>query len=177
MKATARLLLAWALLASCGSTHKAPSGNCQLTHVASLSHQHLPSCDDTVNTCGNPDTNPPVGGDHCPTPLACRVYSTLQPRCQWVHNLEHGHLVLAYNCPNGCPDVVQQLTDIWNAQPVDATGGRRALVTPDPLLPHRVAAIVWGYSWVGDVVDKDAIACLAAHQDEEAPEAGAACAQ
>ena len=30
---------------------------------------------------------------------------------------------------------------------------RRALVTPDPLLKTKAAAMVWGYTWAGDAVD------------------------
>src|SRR5688572_30508297 len=82
---------------------------------------HLSSCDDEC--CGNGE-NPPTGGGHCATPLPCRVFSTAQQRCRWIHNLEHGHVVLAYRCPQGCPEVVAALEEIWQAQPVRAGPAR-----------------------------------------------------
>src|SRR5687767_12624293 len=98
---------------------------------------HLSSCTDAC--CGNSD-NPPTGGGHCPSPLSCGIYAATQHRCRWIHNLEHGHLVLAYNCPEGCPEVVTALEEIWRAQPVGRNSVRRVILTPDPLLPNKVAA-------------------------------------
>jgi hypothetical protein len=103
------------------------------------------------------------------------VFDAGVPRCLWVHNLEHGHAVLAYNCPQGCPEVVSALRSIW--QTARDSGNTRVLVTPDATLPVKVAAIVWGWGWVGDSVDADAIRVLLTHQDQDAPEAGLECAQ
>ena len=50
------------------------------------------------------------------------------------------------------------------------------MVTPDTLMPRKVAAMVWGWSWSGDTVDRAAIQCILAHQDNlETPERGAPC--
>jgi hypothetical protein len=133
---------------------------------------HLSSCSDACCGDGN---NPPTSGGHCPTPLPCRVYTTEQLRCQWVHNLEHGHLVLLYNCPDGCDDLLPGLQSVWESRPV-ASGARRALLAPDSRIPARFAAVVWGRSLVADSVDLAALNELISHQDEFAPEAGLLCA-
>jgi hypothetical protein len=165
------------MLAACPPTDPGQTGTCEgitLNHVTPTSNAHVGS-DCSVSSCGN-GVNPPTGGPHCNFPLACRNYDTAQQRCAWIHNLEHGHMVLAYNCPGGCPDVVAALEEIRDSS-VLSGGARRILITPDPLLPARVAAIVWGWSYVSDEVNADAIRCLQLHQDEEAPEAGLNCAQ
>ena len=133
---------------------------------------HLASCDDVG--CGN-GANPPLGGDHCPMILPCRKYDTAQLRCQWIHNLEHGHAVLAYNCPEGCPDLVAKLKAVWDAQQPNPMR-RRILVTADPKLPFKLAAIVWGFGWQGDVFDEAAVNEVLSHQDADAPEAFYGCA-
>ena len=84
--------------------------------------------------------------------------------------------MLAYNCPGGCPDVVASLEALRSSQAAQGNGVPRVLITPDPLLPQRVAAGVWGWSYSGDSVDTGAIRCLLTHQDEEAPEARLGCA-
>ncbi len=133
--------------------------------------KHLASCDDSA--CGD-GFNPPVGGDHCPTWLPCRKYDTAQKRCNWLHNLEHGHAVLAWNCPQGCPEIVEALNALWQTRQAD-TQQRRIIVTPDPSLPKRVAAMVWGYGWVSDEYGEASILEVLSHQDEEAPEKRLGC--
>jgi hypothetical protein len=135
-----------------------------------LATTHLPSC--SSPDCGEA-ANPPLGGPHCPTWSACRVFTAPVPRCNWLHNLEHGHVVLAYNCPSGCPEVVRALTSLWQA--AHDAGNSRVLVTPDPLLPTTVAAIVWGWGWTGATVDLSAVQSVMSHQDADAPEPGQPC--
>jgi hypothetical protein len=148
--------------------------SCQQQGPCSSPQQpHLGSCTDAC--CGD-GQNPPTSGGHCADWLPCRLYTTEQNRCQWVHNLEHGHLVLLFNCPSGCPQIVSQLDAIRQSRPLGTNGVRRALVAPDPEIPGTVAAIVFGHSWVGDSVDQAQINQVIAHQDEPGvPEAGLAC--
>ena len=84
---TAALLL----VAACGRQPAQADGG--IVHVADLKGAHLSSCDDQA--CGS-GHEPPLGGDHCPSWLPCRKYTEAQKRCAYVHNLEHGHAVLAH---------------------------------------------------------------------------------
>ncbi len=43
-------------------------------------------------------TNPPASGPHYPIWAAFQEFSTPVPRPYWVHSLEHGAVVLLYNC-------------------------------------------------------------------------------
>jgi hypothetical protein len=134
---------------------------------------HVASCSDDT-ACGTNATNPPVGGNHCAVWLNCRKYDTAQPRCQWLHNLEHGHAALLYNCPNGCAETVQKLGALWDSLQTNPAR-KRILLTPDPKLPRKVAAVVWGFGWMGDEFDEAAILEVLSHQDKEAPEANLGC--
>lgn len=169
----ASIWLALAALLACSGESPDPCDAVPLTHVTGLEHFHVATCDDPV--CGN-DTNPPVGGPHCPTPLACGTFPDAPDKCQWVHNLEHGALVLLYNCPEGCPDVVSALEAIAQATPKGTNGVPRGVVVSDPALPTRVGAVVWGWSWTGEAVDATAIACVQARQGLESPEGLLDCA-
>jgi hypothetical protein len=122
----------------------------------------------TSTECGD-GLNPPTSGKHCGNTLTCRVHDTEQNRCVWLHNLEHGHAVFLYNCPEGCPDVVASLDALRQE------AGLRAVVAPDSRIPHRVAALLWRRSWVSDTMDPQAVRCLLKHQDAEAPEPGLSC--
>jgi len=127
--------------------------------ATNLSHNHLSTCDDP--NCGN-GANPPLGGDHCPVWLNCGVYDSAQPKCNWIHNLEHANIVMLYNC-DGCDALVQSLKDYQTANP-------DSVVTPDPDLPNKVAIAVWGFGWIGDAFDAGAFDEVLTHKGEESPE-------
>jgi hypothetical protein len=114
--------------------------------------------------------NPPASGNHYPTPAAWGVYTTALARGSWVHNLEHGGIVLSYNCPGGCDADVQQLIAIRDATPPDRFNEQRLIVTPDPLMPHRFAAVAWLYRWQGEALDAAAINCFIGARYDRAPE-------
>jgi hypothetical protein len=136
-----------------------------LKHADTGMGSHTEGEDCTNPQCGN-GVNPPTGGLHCIRLASCRQFDEPLNRCNWIHNLEHGHAVFAYNCPSGCPDVVAAFKKIADAQPRGSNGVPRVLITPDPLLPTRVAAVVWGWSYTGEDVNEDAINCLLARQDK-----------
>src|SRR5882724_4807922 len=46
-------------------------------------------------------TNPPSSGNHYPIWAAYQTYAQPLLPGFWVHNLEHGAIVMAYNCPQG----------------------------------------------------------------------------
>jgi hypothetical protein len=115
--------------------------------------------------------NPPASGPHWPVwQEPWQPYPGGLPRERWMHNLEHGGIVLAYNCPSGCDDVIAALTAIWQATPPDQFNEQRLLVVPDLLMPHKVAAIAWGWRWQGDSVDMSAIRCFIDARYDRAPE-------
>ena len=161
------------LLSACAASDPCEAFDFPL--AAETPQPHLSSC--ASSGCGN-GLNPPNSGPHCSATLSCRTYAAEQPRCQWLHNLEHGHVVLLYNCPEGCAEEVAKLEAALPSAKVGGNGVPRALLAPDSQLPRRVAALVWRRSYVADSVDPQALRCLMRHQDEPAvtPEPHLACA-
>ena len=105
-------------------------------------------------------TNPPAEGTHYPVwvPWA-QPFTEQVPRGNWLHNAEHGGVVLLYSCADGCPQVAAQLKDLAAALPQDPACqppiNSRWVLTPDPLLPAgvQVAAVAWGYAYTASCLD------------------------
>lgn len=81
---------------------------------------------------------PPAGGAHnaCWAPWGAHT-DEVRPE-NWVHNLEHGGVVLLYWCPGGCADAIAELSAFADTH-------ERALLTPYRDLPTRFAYVSWGY--------------------------------
>jgi hypothetical protein len=90
---------------------------------------HIPEGQEPVYS-----SNPPVTGEHYARWGRYQVHADTLPRGFWVHNLEHGAIVFAYQ-PDADPALIEALLRVYDAIPNDpACGHRRTLVTPDPLL-------------------------------------------
>jgi hypothetical protein len=78
------------------------------------------------------------------------VHDTPLPAENWVHNLEHGGIVLLYHCPKGCKAEVAELSDFVSSHP-------RTLLTEYDDMDAKFAAIAWEYRLLLDDLDLDAI--------------------
>jgi hypothetical protein len=115
---------------------------------------HVAACSDITYA-----TNPPSSGEHYPTWADYGVYDFALPRGYWVHNLEHGSVVVSYNCEDGCPDeLVAAKTWLASLAPDAQCLGQatRVLLLPDPLLDVRWAASSWGWTLRADCFDAEA---------------------
>jgi hypothetical protein len=135
-------------------------------------HLHTPDCTPVTY-----DSNPPSSGTHYPD---WAMYKTYQAPVPWgflVHDLEHGAVVISYNCPDGCPDEVTQAQALIDALPRDpACGGARmrTVLVPEPDLTTRWAASAWTWTLRADCFDSAAFAAfIAAHY--QGPDTEAAC--
>jgi hypothetical protein len=107
------------------------------------------------------DNNPPASGVHCPlAERDCGEHLDVVDRCNWVHNLEHGWIVLLYNCPKACDADLATLRRVIEEGPVQRTGGTKILLTEDPLLDSRFAAVAWDWVWEGDALDLETLRCF-----------------
>jgi hypothetical protein len=119
-------------------------------------------------------TRPPVAGPHYPTPYFPYgvVDHPLLPRT-WVHNLEHGAVVLLYHCPRGCADLVARI-DILAARlrpdRNNPDGTARLLAMPETDMDHLVAVIAWGHLRELDEFDEGRIADFYATFVDQGPE-------
>jgi hypothetical protein len=95
-------------------------------------------------------TKPPSSGNHYPSWADFKTYDKPVPWGHLVHSLEHGAVVIVYNCPGGCPDEVAAAQAMIDALPVDVlcTGSdkRRVILAPDPTLDVRWAAAAWTWT-------------------------------
>ncbi len=128
----------------------APTGSCDAVEQQQSIEgwNHVAVC--SAVTYG---TRPPSSGDHYPVWAAFQAYDTPVPEGFWVHDLEHGAIVISYNCREGCAADVAAATSLFDTLPDDPTcdmtgdGVRhRDIVTPDPKLDVPIAASAWGWT-------------------------------
>ena len=116
-----------------------------------------------VEKCAElPDSpKPPAGGDHYQEWAAFQTYDFPIPRGFLMHSMEHGAVVLLYNCADGCPDEVAQAQAFIDAQAEDplcagSATTRRAVLAPDPTLDVRWGASAWGHTLRAECFDAEA---------------------
>ena len=124
-------------------------------------------------------TNPPSSGDHFGEWARWGIHTTVIPRGYWVHSLEHGAVVLLYNCaklPAGtdCEPFKQALRDASAAIPSDGTCAApvrvRTVITPDPLIDTAIAAVAWGAVYHSPCVDLPSLSEFAKANYAKGPE-------
>ncbi|MDF3064855.1 MAG: Xanthine/uracil/thiamine/ascorbate permease family protein [Polyangiaceae bacterium] len=102
-------------------------------------------------------TSPPVFGSHYPTWAAYQTYDFPVPLGYLVHDLEHGAVVLFYDCPEGCADEVAEAQAFIDSLPADprcaAEVRVQVVLVPRPGLSSRWAASAWGRSLNADCFD------------------------
>lgn len=89
-------------------------------------------------------SNPPASGEHYPVWSRPGAYTEPQDPGNWVHSLEHGYVVVLYNCPSACPELVSQLRTFYDAVPKSQRYGYQKLViTPYAQLEGQLAMVSW----------------------------------
>lgn len=94
-----------------------------------------------VQTAGEPhvpyNSKPPTSGPHLPYLAPWGVHTEpIQNELQ-VHNLEDGGVLVQYNCPGGCPELVEKLKAI--VQKYD----HQVILAPYPGMQQRIALTAW----------------------------------
>jgi hypothetical protein len=101
--------------------------------ITPMSSQHVGSGTNVTNY----NSNPPTSGDHYPSTARWGISDVELDEEFTTHNLEHGGIVINYNCPEGCQDVVDQLTAIVSPYPV------KLILSPRSDMEHRIAVTAW----------------------------------
>jgi hypothetical protein len=137
---------------------------------------YLPASHVAIGTHVDYDSNPPSSGPHYPIWAAYQVWDTPVQREYYVHNLEHGAIVLLYKCADagGCPDVVDAFKKTSDALPDDPLcfGGVRVrtVITPDPLIDFPIAAAAWGWTYRAECIDLPSLIQFAKDHYGQGPE-------
>lgn len=99
-------------------------------HIGSVDTPHAPY-----------NSIPPTSGTHFGGGVASPGIKTTQvPNEVQVHNLEDAFVIVHYNCPQGCSELVEQLTSV--VQPY-LDRNKRVILEPYPALSNRIALTAW----------------------------------
>jgi Protein of unknown function (DUF3105) len=168
-----------------------------LNHASQVSNQNRLSFQAVTGTVGtqiadegtpshiDPSTQwtykfyPPTSGPHYSVagsaPVPWGTVDTLVEG-QFVHNLEHGGIVILYNCPSGtdCTSLKNSLTDyVQKLVPLEPTYGEpKIIMTPySHGMTKKVALVAWHYIEFLDSYDQNAITQFYENHVDQGPEA------
>jgi hypothetical protein len=83
------------------------------------------------------NSDPPTSGPHLPYIAPWGVHTEPILRQLQVHNLEDGGVMVQYNCPDGCPDLVAKLKTIVSGYE------RQVILAPYPGMKTRLVLTAW----------------------------------
>lgn len=124
--------------------------------------------------------NPPTSGCHYDlgygnAPIQTGVYNQSVPNEFWVHNLEHGYIVVLYNCPNGCTTEFNQLHDWYKSlQPTQGVPYAKAVVLPYTNMDVPFAVESWDWYDPMPVFSLSEVQKFYANHENNGPEQRAA---
>lgn len=110
------------------------SGDCVETSASSFTASHVEGDLDYAQ-------EPPMGGDHNSCWADWGVHEVEVAAESWVHNLEHGGIVVLTNCSGETCGAEWDSLVAW----VEAAPVGRVLLTPYAAAPHPYTAVSWGH--------------------------------
>ena len=146
------------------------SGSAQLVGervpIEPANHVALPNA-------GRYASDPPASGQHYSmrgqAPAGWGYYDQALPPEDWLHNLEHGGVVILYNClpaptaagttlveggQSTCPDDQRLINEFVSGAPQDAVFHEVKIVATQYAIPgHRFAMLAWGWRMFMDAWD------------------------
>ena len=119
-------------------------------------------------------TRPPASGPHYSNWLQTFGFmNPAPPTGNWLHNLEHGAVAILYNCPSACPEIEQELKDLYPQLPLGRNAVRsqpRVIILPYSDMDAKIAVVAWGWILELESVDKDQILAFADQRIDRGPE-------
>ncbi len=124
------------------------------------------------------NSDPPTSGQHYPTPAETGFYEEALADEYLVHNLEHGHVIIWYNCSNvseaDCGTLKTQIRDVMGRAGVSqVTGTSKMSAVPRPSMESLLAVTAWGRLYTADEFDRNTILAFVRAFRDHAPENGA----
>ncbi|SRR5579884_492431 len=118
---------------------------------------------------GSPITyksTPPASGPHYPRPADYGFYDQPVAQGYWVHDLEHGAIVILYKCPQDCSQLKDQLRQVYDTFPKAKYGRVKLVIAPDESISTPLVALAWDYKLELSGFDRDQLlAFYNAHVD------------
>ena len=132
------------------------------------SRVHVDPCSDLSY-----ESHPPAGGDHYGIWADFRTYDAPVPWGFLVHSLEHGAVVMAHDCADGCGDVLTAFDEV--AASIDdpvcrEEDGPRVIVAPDPTLEWPIAVVAWEHVYLATCLDRPSLEAFVNEHYGMAPE-------
>jgi hypothetical protein len=119
-------------------------------------------------------SNPPSGGPHYPRWATYSVHPDPVPAPYWVHNLEHGAIVMLHKCDpdaGACQAFLSQVSAALPDDPSCAANIRvRVVIAPDPSLTTPFAASAWGWTYASACPDMGTLVDFAKAHYAKGPE-------
>jgi len=116
------------------------------------------------------NSDPPTSGYHYGDPMQpakAGFYDTALPDENMVHSLEHGYIILWYNCDqvSECETMKQGLQDV-----IKSTGTYKVVAMPREKTTVPVVAVSWGKMYKQAEFDKDKLIAFVNANRENSPE-------
>jgi hypothetical protein len=83
------------------------------------------------------NSDPPTSGPHLPYIAPWGIHAEPIAKELQVHNLEDGGVMVQYDCPAGCPDLVARLRAVVERY------REHVILAPYPGMQHRIALTAW----------------------------------
>jgi hypothetical protein len=124
------------------------------------------------------NSTPPTSGPHWniggEAPVPWGIYKEQIPDEAQIHNLEHGGIMIQYNCRD-CPDLQQQIEDFytrwWPEHRIPMfPGSSKIVVAPYYTMSSRIALTAWGRMETMDTWDEQKAAAFIEAWRNKAPE-------
>jgi hypothetical protein len=111
------------------------------------------------------NSTPPTSGWHYADQVASPgVHAEAIPNEVQVHNLEHGEIMVQYDCPSGCAETVSALERIVKSYP------KKVLLAPYPGMGRPIALTSWGRLMYLDTPDEATIRAFVKAYKDKGPE-------
>jgi hypothetical protein len=145
------------------ATPIAPATECTVTTARDPAEtaNHLPAC-----SALELERTPPVGGVHYSSWADFQTYADPVPWGFLIHAMEHGAVVLAHNCADGCPDVLARFerfaTELDDPVCRGMVRPNRIIIVPAPDLEVPIAALAWEHLYLATCLDEASLAAFVA---------------
>jgi len=121
------------------------------------------------------NSDPPTSGPHYATPANAGFYNAAPLDEQLVHNLEHGYVIIWYNCSSlaagDCDKLKSQIQDVMGqVENSPITHTPKLIAVPRPTMDHELALTTWGRLDKFDGFDRQRIIDFIHAFRDDAPE-------
>lgn len=149
------------LLALSGSSQEVEPGR----KMPDLGHQHVAD-----GARVDYPSYPPTSGAHWPHWANWGVHPVPVPEEAFVHNLEHGGVVLLYRCARRCPEVEREVAATFQLLPPSKYGHVKVVVSPNERITTRFALLAWTRLDEFDVFDRERVLRFVLAYQDRGPE-------